>query len=156
MPEPSDLLPGLGDALKAHLRDSDEPRDVAFFMVLVMNLSIWAFLTLMPFGAVLFLIHNGALPYAIIEDGWFTVAITLGCVVLICAVAQYLGYRKGRELRALRANVQEIIDAPGDKLIIIVSGKDAEKQWPEIQRRLDAWERAGHYAEESESENVQR
>ena len=142
--------------MKAHLRPSDEQRDLAFYLVLVMNLSIWAFLTLSPFGTVLVLVNTGALPYAIIEDGWFTVAVALGCVILMWAAIQYFGHRKARELRVLRANVQEIIDAPGDKLIIIASGEDAKKQWPEIQRRLDAWELAGHYAQESDTEGMTR
>ena len=137
--------------MKAHLRPSDEPRDLAFHMVLMMNLAIWAFFTLLPFGTVLVLLNTGALPYAIIEDGWFTIAMAGAFGVLVYVANQYFWHRKARQLKALRANVQEIIDAPGDKLIIIVSGEDAQAQWPEIQRRLDAWELAGHYAQESEN-----
>ena len=53
--DPAELLPGLAETLKAHLRPSDEPRDLAFWMVRVMVISVWFTLLMLPLGAIVFI-----------------------------------------------------------------------------------------------------
>lgn len=47
--DPLDLLPGLGQMLKSHLRESDEPRDLTFYMTMTLSVAAWFFIVTMAF-----------------------------------------------------------------------------------------------------------
>ena len=92
------------------------------------------------------------IPTVALEHTGFILA--LGCVLSIVSygVFRYIAHRAMRkvEQRAAwlsdrAAEIESHMDfhaTHGDHLIITVSGEDAEKQWPEIERRLWEWKRA--------------
>lgn len=121
-------------------------------------LAVGCGLFLAPFG-VLAVIFAGVsvafehrIPAATLEHTGFLLAI--GCVLAIVnyGVFRYMAYRAMRKVEERTAwlndratEIESHMDfhaTHGDHLIIAISGEDAEKQWPEIERRLWEWKRA--------------
>ena len=92
------------------------------------------------------------IPTAALEHTGFLLA--LGCVLSIVSygVFRYMARRAMRKveqraawLRERAAEIESHMDfhaTHGDHLIITITGEDAEKQWPELKRRLWEWKRA--------------
>ena len=76
------------------------------------------------------------------------IGFAVGLAVL-AGVGTYYGtdlvqMRKRRRLNEKAKEIEEHMDfhaTHGDHMIVTVSSEDAQKQWPEIERRLNAWER---------------
>ena len=143
MPDPSDLLPGVGDALKTHLRHSDEPLDLAFVMVMVMNLAVWAFLVMLPFSLIggEVLVFHGTVDIDTTLDYLFPVFLVCVMLPIVYFSSRFIINRHWRKLAEKGREVLWHMDfhgTHGEHEVIFVVGKDAKDRLPEIRRYFEA------------------
>lgn len=103
-------------------------------------------------SAVILLFH-GPLPTEFFESIGFSLAVGVAFVLLSVVVARSLMMGDWRRFRRSRDSLREHLDTHmalgGSHILISISSEDAQKQWPEIKRRLDAWEAGLDDTEES-------
>ena len=132
-------LPGLGYTLKAHLRPSDEPHDLAYWMVLAVNVSVWLFLMMLPFtiiGAAALLFH-GPVHFGAASNYILPLGLAVVLAIALNVVARLITRRETRKLNRLKVSIREDIEvheALGGH--IILSGEDARTQWPKIEPQI--------------------
>ena len=138
--DPTNLIPGLGDSLKAHLRPSEEPRDLAYWMVMVLNLAAWVLVAAGAIAAVLYIINN-------FTDGPVSRDTALDYLLLLIAFpfgfigARVIMWREYRSLSRRKADLLQHLDIHarlgGAHVYIGITGEDAAAQWPNIRRRIE-------------------
>ena len=139
--------------MKAHLRPNEEPHDLAYWMVLAMNFSVWLTLMMLPFLAVAGVSVGliKALPGSVSLDtaaGYLYLALG----VVIAPFFAYGCFRVWLRRKAgqLKGEINEHLRehaTHGGHLVIQITREDAKAQWPEIERRLNAWEKQLEYGE---------
>ncbi len=129
--------------MKAHLRPSEEPRDLAYWMVMVLNLAAWVVAG--AIAAVLYIINN-------FTDGPVSRDTALDYLLLLMAFpfgfigARVIMWREYRSLSRRKADLLHHLDIHarlgGAHVYIDITGEDAAAQWPDIRRRIeDLWAR---------------
>ncbi len=103
-------------------------------------------------GIVIFL--DLSVPKAAGDIG-FAVALSICAGAVMYLMSRLVTRRERRLLKEQGEEIQWDMDfhaTHGDHLVVIISGEDAKKQWPEIESRIRAWEREQKGIEGSESE----
>ena len=162
--DPTGFIQGLGDSLKASLRASDEPRDLAYYMVLGMQLSVWLAAVFLPWtmlGGVIvgmFVWFDLSPPKALGDIG-FTVGLALlagvlgylGARIMAQGVIHRLAEREAR-LDEKAKDIQWHMDFHAThgahEVVYYVVGEDAKEHMPEVRRQFDAWAQEAEEPEE--------
>ena len=85
--DPSAFLPAVADMIKDSLRESDEPRDLAFWMIRAMTLAVWLFLITLGIGTPILIavqvigVLRGSLDVSLAVTGLYLVLIIVFYVV---------------------------------------------------------------------------
>ncbi len=140
MVDPSDLLPGLGKELKAHLRPSDEDKDLAYWMVLVMNLAAWGIIMLVFLGALLYVLERFwgvGLRWQFMVVGGFASVALIG--VTNYFTGRWVRRHMHKEIREEERRLQEHLRMHNEDPnwhIVINTPEDAEAKRDEIMRLI--------------------
>ena len=72
----------------------------------------------------------------------FSVLLAVALFPVTRAIMWYAVRKAQTRLKEREAHHMDFHATYGDHLIVVVTGEDAEEQWPEIKRRLWEWKRA--------------
>ena len=157
--------------MKRQLRPSDEPHDFAYWVGWVVTMAAALFIvsmSVMVFGGVVVgmvaavsWVFDLWLVRQWLDEGLIAELSFLALVAPVLSLMVFVGFRfvtlrEWMRHSRLRNEIQsmelhrDIHEREGGHLVIKITGEVAKKQWPEIKRRLYAWEQEQEEAEETD------
>lgn len=138
-----DLVPGIAKVLEERLgKPGYYMGTVAVLMVAIaMMLSPFVALGLIV-GSVSLVVDDFSVGFGDAGDYIFPLAFATGLAIMFYIGTRIIAMRMWRRLRKEEAAILEHLalhEDVGDHVVIVVSGEEAQKQWPAIRRRLPLW-----------------